>query len=124
MGYHGSGAGIELATSATTPTLSAGVNVAASSDISGHFVRVGSIVMFSITATITPTAAVATSFELSIVFASNFVDVSNAKGTVTGANVSLGGCEGSVANDTLVVTYTATDTNATPVKITGSYRIL
>lgn len=113
-----------------TPTATLGTNVAAATPGSAHYLRVGNIVHFAGRITIDPTATGFCTLELSLPVASNFTSLTDAAGVfnalgVTGAatTVDTGAIEGSVANDTLVLSFITGDTANRAYYFTGSYEV-
>jgi hypothetical protein len=119
-----------LAAGRWTPTATPGTNVAAATPGSAHYTRIGNIVHFSGRITIDPTATGFTSLELSLPIASNFTSLTDAAGVFNalGVNgvattVDTGAIEGSVANDTLVLSFITGDTANRAYYYTGSYEV-
>jgi hypothetical protein len=119
-----------LAAGRWTPTATLGTNVAAATPGSAHYSRVGNIVHFSGRITIDPTATGFCTLELSLPIASNFTSLTDAAGVfnalgVNGAatTVDTGAIEGSVANDTLVLSFITGDTANRAYYYTGSYEV-
>lgn len=111
-----------------TPTRSAEVNMDANVTMfEGQYMRLGATVMFSGRFTADPTlTATPTSFEMSLPVASNFGAVEDCAGTaISGAIAGMGAqISGSVANNTMVVTWVASDINSQSWSFSGSYQVI
>lgn len=114
--------------STTTPTGTAGTNVDAVTPYPMHWIRLGSTVSYSCAVDIDATVGSGSAIvELSLPVASNFAATTNANGVISeGAAPSgtSGWVVASVANDTLVLTVTATTTSARTYFISGTYTVL
>lgn len=110
-----------------SPTRSAEANLDANVTMTqAQYMRVGNVVTVSGRFTADPTAAVATSFEMTLPVASNIGAVEDLAGTVAcGGIASMSGVAiGSVANDTAVIQWIATDVASQTWSYTFTYRIL
>jgi len=113
-----------FASGAYTPTVSAGVNVGSTANVSGYYTRAGSnIIAGSVRLTITPTLGIATSFELSLPVASAFSTARQAigSGTFQGAVNQPVFVSSSAANDTLVVSFLS-DVTAVAKELTINFQ--
>jgi hypothetical protein len=113
-----------------TPTATLGTNVAAATPGSMHYARIGDEVFFAGRITIDPTAAGFCALELTLPIASDFTSLTDAAGVfnaigVTGVatTVDTGAIEGSVANNTLVLSFHTTDTANRAYYISGAYQV-
>jgi hypothetical protein len=113
----------------STPTLSAGVNVASSTGLGFNYLRVGNVVNCSFRANITPTAGAPTltTAEFSLPVASNFSGTGNARGSLTWKTSSaIGSCyvDAVAANDTIKIYFYAASTNAHDISGTFQYVVI
>lgn len=109
-----------------TPTLTAAVNVAASSASAGQYLRVGNTVTVSGRVSVTPTAAGVVQLGLSLPVASNFAAAGNAAGTATVQEAAYlpGLVEADSVNDRVTLAFVATTNAARNVIFTYSYQVL
>lgn len=117
-----------LAAGVWTPTRSAEANMDANVTMfEGQYGRVGNTIFFSGRFTADPTlTATATSFEMTLPVASNIGAVEDlgggaACGAIAGMSAQL---SGSVANNTMVVTWVSTDVTAQSWSFWGSYQVI
>lgn len=108
-----------------TPTVSNTTNVDSSTPLAAQYFRVGDVVTVAGEVDVDPTAALTTSFELSLPIASNFSATNNAGGggganytTVPGLLVRA-----VAANDTVQVIYAAGGTGSADVHYTYTYLV-
>lgn len=110
-----------------SPTRSAESNLDANVIMSqAQYMRVGATVTVSGTFTADPTATGAVSFEFTLPVASNIGAVEDVAGVAFCGAIAGQGAQitGSVANDTAVVTWIATDTTSQTWSYTFSYQII
>lgn len=111
-----------------TPTASAAANLDSTPTLSlAQYMRVGATVTVSGTFTADPTTtATPTSFEFSLPIASNIGAIADAAGVAfSGAVAGMGAqITGSVANNTAVVTWQASDTASQVWSFSMTYRII
>lgn len=111
-----------------TPTRSAEVNLDSNVTFAGgNYLRIGSYIHFAVQFTADPTlTATTTSFELTPPVASDFAATSDASGVaVCGAIAGMSGsCTAVVANNTLKVSWVASDINSNVWSLVGGMVIL
>lgn len=108
-----------------TPTLTNASGLSSSTANLSYYLRIGSIVFFSGSLSITPSFATSTVVRISLPVASNFGAVSDAAGvSAVMNNTEVGTVYGNVANDTLEMELIVGSTAARLVRFTGSYRVI
>ena len=115
---------LDMAVGTFTPTLSALTNLDSVGSGAGLYIRLGSIVLFSFSASVDPTAAAAYTFFATLPVASNFGASTDAHGTVSGSGSSLGHIVADAATDKVVCAAVAGGTAASTVQCVGMYRII
>lgn len=107
-----------------TPTATALVNTDSVGALSGTYLRVGNTVKVGIRCVPNATSiGVTSTFELSLPVASNFTTTIDAIGVAV-ASESFGTVSSSIANNTLVVTYTAGSTTNVTMGIEATYTVM
>lgn len=117
----------EIIAGTYTPTLSAGVNVAASTTRLTKYIRVGNAVMVSGEIQIDPTAGAPTitTFELDLPVASDFSTVLQCSGSFTGTFYTQGGTIGSsIANNTASFYYMAVNAASDNLGFCFMYQVI
>jgi hypothetical protein len=117
-----------IASGTWTPTLSAQVNLGASTINDGQWMRVGNVVTasFNLTQALTANNTIS-GFEFSLPIASNFTNIGNLSGAMGrrgGAGSESGTVIASVANDTGVVSFFALTLGSNIMSIVFTYVIL
>ena len=110
-----------------TPTLSAGVNVAASTMRVTGYMRVMDFVFVAgnLDIDVTTGAPTATSFEITLPVASNIANIFDVGGTMTSTTAnSAGSIFGSVGNNTAVFSYSAAVTANETIAFHFGYRVI
>lgn len=112
-----------------TPTVTGVANVAASTAVSGRFMRVGSIVAASCIVTIDPTSAnTLTIWRVTLPIASNFSSVNQLSGMAVNNNPlaqpDAGAVRADATNDTAQASFFATHTSNLTYVMTFIYRII
>lgn len=110
---------------AWTPAITNNSNIASSSNISGFYLRVGSVIFFwgsiSVTATV---SGASTTFSLSLPVASNFGATSDATGIAV-ESLGVGGTMiADTAGDLLFCQYLSGSTSARAISFSGSYQVI
>ncbi len=117
-----------LAAGVYTPTRSAEANMDANVTMfEAQYIRVGNTVTVSGRFTADPTlTATATSFEMTLPVASNIGAVEDLAGTAFCGTIAGMGAQisGSVANNTMVVTWISTDVTAQSWSFTATYQVI
>lgn len=116
---------LNLASGTYVPTSSALSNMDAVTALTGIYSRVGNTVTVGIRCAVNATAGGVASFEVSLPVASNFAAVSDASGiAVTASGDGSGIVAGSVANNTLTISYTVVVTTAVTMTIQAIYTVI
>lgn len=117
-----------LAAGVYTPTRSAEVNMGANVTMfEGQYMRVGNTVTCSGRFTADPaTTLLATSFEMTLPVASNFGAVEDCAGVAFCGDITGMGAQisGSVANNTMVVSWIASNVTAQSWSFTATYQVI
>lgn len=107
-----------------TPTATLGTNAAAAVPGSSHYVRLGDEVQVAGNLTIDPTATGLTVVELTLPVASDFTATTDAGGVFASTvTVDGGGFSASIANNTLVLSFIASDTASRQFYFSGMYQV-
>lgn len=118
---------IDVAFGSWTPTISGTVNLDSTGAFSGHYIRLGSIVVGTVNfdADATAAANTTTTAELSLPVASNFTGSGDCGGAGTIATSPHGAVEigASAVNDTMYVTWKSSVTTSQRVRIIFCYLI-